>query len=94
MCQAETILYEGKIMCENEINVLTLNLPIRKASKDSTSTGNRFQLTHKKYADLRHCISYVEFIFQVVLLTYKGTGSPDGLGYNCGPVCTLYRPRP
>ncbi len=25
MCQAETILYEGKINCENEINVLTLN---------------------------------------------------------------------
>jgi hypothetical protein len=26
MCQAETILYEGKIRCENEINVLTLKV--------------------------------------------------------------------
>ncbi len=26
MCQAETILYEGKINCENEINVLTLKI--------------------------------------------------------------------
>jgi hypothetical protein len=30
MCQAETILYEGKIMCENEINVLTLYIILQR----------------------------------------------------------------